>query len=518
MNGRVIRVTLVQLEPAQILQRAVQLRVQILPLAHPQIGKEIRLAEFSPLALRAEALPLVVNRVPDFQQREKIRLRISKALVRGGGGVLFVERTFARVLNAQAGGDDEQFARGVFVLRLQQHPAQRRVNWQPREIVAELREFARVVERAEFLQEQVAALNCRRWRRIDERKRLNVTEPIRLHAQNNFGQIRALDFRLRVLRGLQKIFLGIQPDAHAVLHAPGAAFALVGAALRNRFNRQPLGARAWIVTADAGEAGVNDVTDAGNGQRCFRDIRGDYDFPSVQRGKNTLLIRRAQQPEQRDDFRLAPEPALQQIARLADVAFAGHEDENVAVARFTQSRLRRAHGGVNVSDVAALLGVRVERRVNHFHWKQPPGDFDDWRVVEGAGKCRGVNRRRGDDEFEIAPLDEQRLQVTKQKINVQAAFVRLVNDDAVVFRKQRVALRLGQQNAVGHQLDVSLRAAAVIKTDGAADFAAPVDIQFLRNASRNGQRRHATRLRATNFCLDAQPRFQAHLGNLRRLP
>src|ERR1039458_7606789 len=96
MNGRVIRVTLVQLEPAQILQRAVQLRVQILPLAHPQIGKEIRLAEFSPLALRAEALPLVVNRVPDFQQREKIRLRISKALVRGGGGV-FLDRKSTRL-------------------------------------------------------------------------------------------------------------------------------------------------------------------------------------------------------------------------------------------------------------------------------------------------------------------------------------------------------------------------------------------------------------------------------------
>ncbi len=143
MNRGVIGIAVVQLEAAQIFQRAVQLRVQILPFAHPQVGEKVRLAEFPPLALRAEPLPLVVNRVPDFQQREKIRLRIGKAFVRGGGGVFVVERPFARILNAQAGGDDEQFARGVFVLRLQQHPAQRRINRQPREIVAELRQLAR---------------------------------------------------------------------------------------------------------------------------------------------------------------------------------------------------------------------------------------------------------------------------------------------------------------------------------------------------------------------------------------
>ena len=66
MNRRVIGIALVQFESAQILQRAVQLRVQILPLAHPQIRKKIRLAEFPPLALRTQPLPLIVNRIPDF--------------------------------------------------------------------------------------------------------------------------------------------------------------------------------------------------------------------------------------------------------------------------------------------------------------------------------------------------------------------------------------------------------------------------------------------------------------------
>ena len=54
--------------------------------------------------------------------------------------------------------------------------------------------------------------------------------------------------------------------------------------------------------------------------------------------------------------------------------------------------------------------------------------------------------------------------------------MRFVNDDAVVFREQRIALRFGEQDAVGHQFDVSFRAAAVVEANGAADFAAPIHV------------------------------------------
>ena len=275
--------------------------MQVLPFAHAQVGKKVRFAEFPALALRAEALPLVVHGVPDFQQREKIRLRIGETFVRGGRGIFLVEWSLARILDAQAGGDDEQFARGVFMLRLQQHPAERRVNRQPRKIVAELRELALLVERAEFLQQLVAAINRRGWWRIHEGKRLDVAEPIRLHAQDDFGEVRTLDFRLRVLRALREILLGIQPDAHAVLHATAAAFALVGAALRNGFNWQSLGPRARFVAADARQSGVDDVADAGDGQRGLRDVRGDDHLALVVIGHGRVLVRRRQLAVQRQD-------------------------------------------------------------------------------------------------------------------------------------------------------------------------------------------------------------------------
>ena len=41
-----------------------------------------------------------MNGVPDIEQGEKIRLRIGELFVGGGGGVLLIQRTLARILNA----------------------------------------------------------------------------------------------------------------------------------------------------------------------------------------------------------------------------------------------------------------------------------------------------------------------------------------------------------------------------------------------------------------------------------
>jgi hypothetical protein len=138
-------------------------------------------------------------------------------------------------------------------------------------------------------------------------------------------------------------------------------------------------------------------------------------------------------------------PALQQVARLADVAFARHENQDVAAARFGQDLLDGAHGGVHIGHVAALLGRLVQRRVEDLHRIQPAGHLDDRRVVEGARERLGINRGRGDDELEIAALGEQALEVAEQKINVQAALVRLVNDDGSCIR--RAADRPGSRPA-----------------------------------------------------------------------
>ncbi len=72
--------------------------------------------------------------------------------------------------------------------------------------------------------------------------------------------------------------------------------------------------------------------------------------------------------------------------------------------------------------------------------------------------------------------------------------MRLVNDDRVVGPEQRVGLRFGQQNAVGHQLDGGIAAQPVLKAHLVADHIAQRRFQFFGNALGDAGGRNAARL------------------------
>ena len=68
--------------------------------------------------------------------------------------------------------------------------------------------------------------------------------------------------------------------------------------------------------------------------------------------------------------------------------------------------------------------------------------------ITGAGPCVdgevlreavGVDRRRGDDHLQVGPARQDLPQVAEQEVDVQAALVRLVDDQRVVGAQQRVA-------------------------------------------------------------------------------
>jgi len=57
----------------------------------------------------------------------------------------------------------------------------------------------------------------------------------------------------------------------------------------------------------------------------------------------------------------------------------------------------------------------------------------------------------------------------EQEVDVQVAFVGLVEDQRVVALEQRIVLELAQQQAVGHQLDQRARAGAIDEAHLVAD-------------------------------------------------
>jgi len=122
-------------------------------------------------------------------------------------------------------------------------------------------------------------------------------------------------------------------------------------------------------------------------------------------------------------------------------------------------------------------------------------------------KAFGIDRRRGDDQLEIGAFRQQLLEITEQKVDVEAALVRLVNDQRVIVEQPRIALRLRQQDAVGHQLDVGLRRGAIGEPDLVADMTTEFALEFLRDARRRRTRSDAARLRVADQAGGAAPEF-----------
>ena len=138
--------------------------------------------------------------------------------------------------------------------------------------------------------------------------------------------------------------------------------------------------------------------------------------------------------------------------------------------------------------VAALL----ERPAALLHREQPARHLDHRRRpvrCEVLREAIGVDRGRGDDHLQVGPARQELPQVAEQEVDVQAALVRLVDDQRVVGAQQRVGLRLGQQDAVGHQLDVGAGLQPVLEAHLEADHLAERRLQLLRDALGHAARR-----------------------------
>ena len=204
--------------------------------------------------------------------------------------------------------------------------------------------------------------------------------------------------------------------------------------------------------------------------------------------KNAVLLGLRQAREQGQHLAVAQRRVVLQVLAqvvggLANFALAGQKNQNVA-ARAALPQLVHAIGNGLVQAVILFL---LERPPAHFHRVGAPGHHDHRRglplgIGKVPGKALGINRGRGHHHLQIGPLGQDLLQIPKQKVDVQAALVRLVNDQGVVGLQKRIGLRLGQQNAVRHQLDRRAFLQRVLKTHLKAHHLAQRRVQLLRNA------------------------------------
>jgi hypothetical protein len=129
----------------------------------------------------------------------------------------------------------------------------------------------------------------------------------------------------------------------------------------------------------------------------------------------------------------------------------------------------------------------------------------------------GVDGGRRDDHLEVGAAGQEPLEIPEQEVDVQRPLVSLVDDDGVVTGELAIALRLGEQDAVGHQLDARAVAGLVAEADLAPDDPAQGRAELLGDAGGDAAGGEATGLRVADHPSAPATERQADLGQLRGL-
>src|SRR5690606_14325171 len=247
-------------------------------------------------------------------------------------------------------------------------------------------------------------------------------------------------------------------------------------------------------------------------------VRREHD-PRPRAGREDPLLTRRSEPRiERQDLVTSRTRLLQLALRVADPALAGQEHEHVARAapadrlEIDGRELRRRRG-----HRLRQVDPALERPVAHVDRIRAALDPDDRRAAEVRGEALGVDRRGRDDDLEVRAPAPEPLQVTEQEVDVEAALVRLVDDQRVVRIEPAIPADLVEQDAVRHHLDQRRRVRLVGETDLPAYRAADLDAELVRETLRDGPRGDAPRLRVADHRADAAAGLEAEPRELRRL-
>src|SRR5262245_35059828 len=130
----------------------------------------------------------------------------------------------------------------------------------------------------------------------------------------------------------------------------------------------------------------------------------------------------------------------QLLGTLTDLALPRQEHQHVTLggeARHLVDGIRYSLREMRRLDI---LSVLLNRPIAHFNWVQTARHLDDRCIVEMMREALGVNSGRSDEELELGAPWKQPLDVAEQEVDVEAAFVCLVQDDGVVGVEETVGL------------------------------------------------------------------------------
>ena len=178
-----------------------------------------------------------------------------------------------------------------------------------------------------------------------------------------------------------------------------------------------------------------------------------------------------------------------------------------------------------VEDGGDLVAIRIcfrvvgvdDRAVPDLDRIGAPADLDDRRAAEVGGHPLDVDRRRRDDQLQVRPPRQDLGEVAQQEVDVEAPLVGLVEDDRVVLAQQPVVGDLGQQDAVGHELDQRVVGHVVAEPHLVADDLPERGLELLGDPLGHAACGDPAGLGVTDPSAHAATELQGDLGQLRGL-
>ena len=218
---------------------------------------------------------------------------------------------------------------------------------------------------------------------------------------------------------------------------------------------------------------------------------------------------------------------------VGDLALTGEEYQHIARRFGSQlrngvddrlglvARLNPHHLVVGVVRVIGVLceSCQFQRAITDLDRIGAAGHLHDRCAREVVCEPLRIDGGGGDDHLEVRPLGQQLAEVAEQEVDVEAALVCLVEDQSVVAEQTAVTLDLGQQDAVGHQLDQGAPASLIGESHGVPDRPdaglpglCQRGAQFLGDTLSNGTGSQPTGLGVPDRAAHAATQLQADLG------
>ena len=170
-----------------------QLPREVAPFAHAHIGKEMLAAGVVELSVGFLVHEGRIEETPQVDELLEIGLLVTELLVSAVRCFALVLRPVARVLDRESRGGDHHLGEAMEFAGSEQQPADARIHRQSRELLAQGRQCAVLVDGAQLEELPVAVLDLAGRRRLDEGKFGDGPQLERRHAQDHASERSAQD-------------------------------------------------------------------------------------------------------------------------------------------------------------------------------------------------------------------------------------------------------------------------------------------------------------------------------------